>query len=89
MSYRARCFRPERGCRVTTAATTTELMMMLLTGYSGIDLNASVNELPCFRKLRIELTENATFQAVRFTFPDSRFSVQVDWIVNIGRLPIT
>jgi hypothetical protein len=32
--------------------------MMLLTGHSGIDLNASVNELPCFRKLRIELTEN-------------------------------
>jgi hypothetical protein len=38
--------------------------MMLLTGHSGIDLNASVNELPCFRKLRIELTENGTFQAV-------------------------
>jgi hypothetical protein len=51
--------------------------MMLLTGHSGIDLNASVNELPCFRKLRIELTENETFQAVRFTFPDSRFYRQV------------
>jgi hypothetical protein len=33
--------------------------MMLLTGHSGIDLNASVNELPCFRKLRIELTEKS------------------------------
>jgi hypothetical protein len=42
--------------------------MMLLTGHSGIDLNASVNELPCFRKLRIELTENVTFQALRDYF---------------------
>jgi hypothetical protein len=39
--------------------------MMLLTGHSGIDLNASVNELPCFRKLRIELTEKGTSQALR------------------------
>jgi hypothetical protein len=57
MIYRA-SLRLERGCRVTTAATKTDLMMMLLTGQSGIDLNAAVNELPCFRRLRIELTEN-------------------------------
>jgi hypothetical protein len=50
----------------------------LLTGHSGIDPKASVNEPPCFRKLRIEFTEKQTLQAL---IREAGFSSM--WIVSV------
>jgi hypothetical protein len=72
--------RPRYHCPSTMNWITSVPTNRELTGHSGIDLTTSVNELPCFRKLRIELTEKRTFRQFGFTFPDSRFSST--WITS-------